>query len=466
MAQISLGIQTYESRSLPVSAQRVVNLYQEISPQEAKTKLLFLGTPGLKLFTTVGAGPIYGMHNMDGILYVVSGNDLWQVNSDGTTINRGSLGFVNGRVDISENKSQLFIVLPNTQAFVYTAALLTLTQVTATGFPGATSTIFLGSYTLVNKPSSRQFFWSTPLDSTAWDALDFESAEITSDNIVQVFSSQQELWVFKETSTELFNLTTDFNLPFQAQANASMNRGCAAQFSIVNIESAIYWLGDDRVIYATNGYRPQRVSNHGIEDVINKMTVISDAFGFYYNEEGHKFYILTFPTEMRTFCYDVMTGLWHERESVGLGRWRPNAFANCYNKNYVGDFQSGKLYEISLETYDEDGVHIERINTFPPVFQENKRIIFDRLNIDMETGVGLVVGQGSDPQIMLDWSDDGGFTWSHQNWRTFGMIGNRTRRVTYRRLGQGRERVFRIKGSDPVKVGIYNAFVDVRPGSY
>jgi hypothetical protein len=74
--------------------------------------------------------------------------------------------------------------------------------------------------------------------------------------------------------------------------------------------------------------------------------------------------------------------------------------------------------------------------------------------------VGLVVGQGNDPQAMLRWSDDGGHTWSNEHWKSMGAIGQYGYRTIWRRLGMTqklRDRVYEVSGTDPVKIAIMGA---------
>ena len=101
MVQINLALQTYVSRSRPVSAQRVVNLYAEKNPEGGKSNVSLYGTPGFKLFSTITGGkPIYGMHVMGSKLYVVSGNNVYYINPDGGVVTLGTIGAVDDQVQM------------------------------------------------------------------------------------------------------------------------------------------------------------------------------------------------------------------------------------------------------------------------------------------------------------------------------------------------------------------------------
>jgi len=96
-----------------------------------------------------------------------------------------------------------------------------------------------------------------------------------------------------------------------------------------------------------------------ISKEIESYAVKDDAFGFNYTIEGHQFYALTFPSENKTWEFDTLTGLWHERESLNPmnmmpGQWLANAHANFAGKELVGDLNTGNIYELDLDAYTEN----------------------------------------------------------------------------------------------------------------
>ncbi len=244
-----------------------------------------------------------------------------------------------------------------------------------------------------------------------------------------------------------------------------MERGCAAAFSIAEDDNSIFWLGEDRIFYRADGYVPQRISQHAIEEALRKYQIVSDACAFIYTMAGHKFYVVTFPAEDATWVYDITTGLWHERRSVGMGRWRVSTYVEAYGKHLVGDFENGRIGELDLDTYQEYGVTMQGIAAGPSVHADRKRIAHSRFELDIESGVGLTSGQGSDPQIWVDWSDDGGRTFSARKLlRSMGKIGEYQQRLRLNRMGSSRERVYRVTVSDPVKRSIIAAHLNARQG--
>jgi hypothetical protein len=193
---------------------------------------------------------------------------------------------------------------------------------------------------------------------------------------------------------------------------------------------------------------------------------MSDAIAFTYQQDGHSFYVLTFPSAQATWVYDAATGAWHERAGFANGQFIRHR-ANCQmffsEEVVVGDFENGNIYAYDLDQFSDGDFAQKWLRSWRalPTGQNNlKRTAQHSLQIDMQTGVGVNTGQGSNPQVMLRWSDDGGHTWSNEHWMSAGKIGAYGTRAIRRRLGMTmklRDRVYEISGTDPVKIAIVGA---------
>ena len=126
----------------------------------------------------------------------------------------------------------------------------------------------------------------------------------------------------------------------------------------------------------------------------------------------------------------------------------------------LGDSRSGKIYRQSSQLYSYDGAAIHRERVTPHAADEKRNITFSSLELDVETGVGLQSGQGSDPQIMMQYSNDGGRTWSSERWIPIGAVGQYRTRVAWNRCGSARDRVFRVKYTDPTQFQINDAYLN------
>ena len=108
---------------------------------------------------------------------------------------------------------------------------------------------------------------------------------------------------------------------------------------------------------------------------------------------------------------------------------------------------------------------IRRLRRAPHVAQEHTRIFYRRFELDLERGQALASGQGSEPQVLLRISRDGGQTWGEEQRLAVGGLGDYTARVIARRLGHARDTVFEVVVSDPVAWSLVGAWLDVEPGT-
>jgi len=467
--KVPFATQSYRSRSKPLSAQRLMNLYPESAPQDAKSPVVLYGTPGLASFATVGTGPIRGQKPMAGVLYVVSGNALYRVTSTGAATSLGTVPG-SGPVYMVENGYQLGVLNDLYDLYVYNKDTAAFAQVTDPDFGEAATVDYIDGYGVFTRPDSEEFFLSDLRDLTAYDALDFAAAESSTDGLVRVFVNRSEVWLFGNQTTEVWVNTGAADFPLERVAGAILQCGIIGARAVTSVDGVVYWIGDDRVIYRGAGYQEERVSTPAIDALLDGFATVSDAEMFSYTQEGHPFVVCNFPSESVTIVFDPTTGMWHERGTWNpatgdFSRWIVGTYAACYGKHLVGHYSTGALYELDLDTYTEDGAEIVRQAVSPPISMDNVRMTFSALQIDLEAGVGLNTGQGSDPQVRLDWSDDGARTWSNPRSVTFGPRGAYRQRAMFRRLGQARERVFRLWISDPVKVAVIGAVLDFEKGT-
>ena len=359
--------------------------------------------------------------------------------------------------------SQLVIV-DGTNGWIYDTTN-GLRQITDEDFFSADVVDFQDQYFIFNRAGTGQWFLSNLNDGTAYTATDIATAEGDPDILVSLISQRRELWLFGAKTIEIWYNVGSGSPPFSRFEGGFIERGCAAAFSVAEDDNSIFWLGEDLIFYRADGYQPVRISQHGIEEALRKYAVTDDACAFIYTMAGHKFYVVTFPAEDHTWVYDIATKLWHERQSFGMGRWRVSTYANVYGKHLVGDFEHGRIGELDLDTYQEWGVTMQGLATGSVIHADRTRVSHRRFELDIESGVGLTTGQGSDPQIWLEWSDDGGRTWSARKpFRAMGKIGEYLQRLRWNRMGSARERIYRVVVSDPVKRSIIAAHLNVRQG--
>lgn len=472
---------SYTLESVNADCQRALNLFpqvNEIGSGPDGDVASFVSTPGLRLLCTLPTSPVRGVYaDSNGDLFAVGGNKFYTIDSDFVATQVGTLSTDTGPVSMSDNGRQVVIV-DGDYGYVWTISSEDpdftdpfFAQITDVNFPGADMVTFQDGYFIFNKTNTQQFFISA-INDVVFDALDFASSEASPDNLIGLVSDLKNLYLFGTRSTEIYYNSGNADFPFERMQGAVIEVGCAAPFSIVKLQSAVYWIGQDETgrgtVYRASGLQPQRISTHAIEKVILGLGDVSEARAWVYQQGGHSFYCLNLPNATTTWVFDTTTSLWHERSYLNSGeieRHRADCHAFAYSENVVGDYGNGKIYALDRSYWSDDGDEILRERTAPHFTREGRRVIHSKFQLFMETGVGLDgVGQGTDPQVILQWSNDGGHTWSNENLRPIGAIGERGTRVIWRRLGSARDRVYRVRITDPVPVTILAADLGVEEG--
>lgn len=192
------------------------------------------------------------------------------------------------------------------------------------GFPnGCTTVSYMNGRFIACEPNTQNFYVSEVLDGVYWDAINVQTVDSNPDYVITQAVSHNELIVFCDESGEVFYDSGTIPTPFVRNTSGIFEIGCAAKYSVANLDNTIYWLGKSSqgngIVYKLSGYTPQRISTFSIENEIQAMTDISDAKAYSYQKDGHHYYAITFPSSIKTFVYDVNTQLWHERVDSAVG---------------------------------------------------------------------------------------------------------------------------------------------------
>lgn len=454
-----LPIASTRLRSRPSSTARLLNCYAEALPQDAKSGVLLTRSPGVAAWTTVGNGPIQGAFFAMGSLFVVSGTKLYEVDENGNDTELGDIGTVSN-LDIDSNGSSL-VVVNEPNAFYWngtTFGQITDADGTSRGFADVE---FVDNWLLFREPDSGRFFGADLGSATSFDALNFATAEGFPDDLVGMKVDHREVVLFGSETIELWSNTGIAGFPFERTINGFLEIGCLNGRTVAKQDNTIMWLADDYTVRRLNGTTPVRISTHSVEQSIVTATIAAGR-AYAYSQDGHLFYVLTFPEV--TWVFDATTQEWHERQTYGEAYWIAHCHAQAYGREFVGDATSNRVGYLDPQTYTEWGNTMRMEWTYQPVYAEQRLAFHDRLEIVLETGVGLTTGHGSDPEMMLDYSNDGGQTWTALPNKSIGAMGRYDTRVVWSRLGSSRQRVYRAAVSDPVKVNVTDTQLEARGG--
>lgn len=468
---------SYESASSLADGEELINFYREkLESPGATARYALYPTPGVTILATAATGPGRAHFAINGREFAVLAITLWEFDSTGTMMtSRGTVALDANPATISSNGdggNQLFVTSGG-NGYCYDLLSNTLTQISA--LDGlATMGDHLDGYFLVLDANTSTVYFSALLDGTSWTlGTDFFQRSAMPDRwkSMKVLPSRYIL-LLGEVTSEVWYDQGNASTPFALHQSGVIPHGIVAPFSCAIAGRDAVWLGTSRVggvqVYRMAGFTPESISSYPVQTAIGDYLVNEDAVADAYQERGHLFYMVSFPTQDVTWCWDAETREWHKRgtwvpEESAFSVFRPRWHAYAFGQHRMLDSVNGNLYQMSSQIYtDVDGSSgIRRVRRAPALVSEDKFAFFHRLELGVEVGLGLTTGQGSDPYMMMRMSDDGGKTWGMERMRSLGKIGEYSKRVYWNRLGRARRRMFEVSVSDPIPTRIMEAYLDV-----
>lgn len=467
---------SYESQAVTADQERTVNWYVErMESQGATSKSALYPTPGVTEISEAATTPGRAHFFQSDREFAVIGPTFYEIGQFGALTSRGTVVIGGNPATISSNGDgggQLFITSGD---FGYSYDLTTnaLSQVTALNGI-ATMGDHLDGYFLAIDSATSKFYVSALLNGTSWTTgTDFAQRSIAPDPWKSIKVNGRYVWLLGEQTSEVW-YDTGASFPFAPHPSGLVPYGIAAPFSAVSADGTLLWLGASRLgdayVLRAAGFVPEVVSDFPLQRIFNSYATISDAQADTYTDHGHTFYLLNFPTENATWALDLQTGQWAERgtwisEDNEYVAWRPRWHAMAFGEHRMLDSITGSVYRMAPGlSSDVDDRPIRRLRRAPALTSENQRVFFSAFELDMEPGLGTSTGQGSDPQVMLRMSNDGGKTWGAELQRSAGKIGEYNKRVRWDRLGSARRRVFEVAVSDPIPWRLTAAYLTLGQG--
>jgi len=503
---------TYENHSLNVDAQRCINWYPElVESGTGKSRYAYHPTPGftqvvdteetLRGLFVVRPEPISDLGALPYLDRLFSTHDGRLVEFTDpfdtgtlTMTDRGEFptpGGTGDPVTFASNGQEL--IMSNKEGEVY---LFDLTSHVLSG-PISNVTGWLlgfidGFFVAAN---STQFQISGLYDGSTWNPLDFATPESSPDGITDMLIDHGEIVIGGVNTIQFWRNTGAADFPFAPVHTVEYG---VLQGTMKRQDNSVFFVGsDDRggfAVYRLNGYQPQRISTHAIEERISQPGRPFKGRAFTYSERGHSFYVLVNVSRLgasadeTSLVYDCATQLWHERgthiggdsfefelSSTGVIEAQTgfqslpvldHVFA--FGKHLVNPFNGG-LCEMSNDAYEDELLmatvvnpqkRIVRLRRGPYLTNERKRVLFQRMELDIETGEGN--DNDPEPEVRLRWSDNGGKTYGNYVTARLGREGEYDHDVVFHRLGSGSNRVFEVSTIAKTKVSIANAYIEVK----
>lgn len=459
------AINSSQTRASKATLENLVNMYAEIMPKGSISPYVLHQCSGLTEFCNLGNDPVIQLHTTtEGQVFAFTKDKLYKIQADKTFTQVGTIsGSLSSFISVADNGIQLCFV-DGIRGFVYNLSANTLTEITSQeGFYPSNTVAFLDGYFIFNRAGTGQFFISE-LYGTGTDPLDFATAESSPDDTVAVIIFSNQLWLFGQKTIEIWYNSGESLFPFSRVSGGVLNRGCQAFDTVKKGATTLYFIGDDGIAYgiSANSYVPQKISTYAIEKDINADSLAS---AFVFNEYGHEFYMLHLPANEKTWCFDVTTGLWHERKStvtnpIFLTPEQKRHLSKCYAEGYsfklVGSRLDGKIYFLDNTSSKDNGLVMHRIIISPPVFNNNEWLKC----YSFEAIIEADIKSNSKPLAILQWTDDYS-RWSDGVQLQLAQLGNNNKRFVARRLGRFRERTFRMTVTDDVVIKLISALIEV-----
>lgn len=381
-----------------------------------------------------------------------------------------AVSFTANTITVSTN------ALSNQTADTFSLQIAPFGQITDPAFLGADRVAFIEGWLIFNQPGTRTFYTNAPVPYTlTFAGLFYALKDSSTDNLVTLFENNREAWLIGERTSEVWYNAGGANFAFSRLPGIGPQMGCSAKHSIARVGQNLAWLAQNEqgqnIVVMTNQYSVDRISNHAVELAISSYPQVADAIGDCYEELGHVMYVLTFPTADTTWVFDLTTSetlkspdAWWQRLSWNATtgtyhRHLGNCFVNFANLRLWGDYQNGQLYLQSRQVYTDNGSPLRCQRRAPHVWaRENRKRIFQAsMQVEFTPGVGLQTGQGVNPQAMIRWSDDGGFSYGTEVDVPIGLVGHTRNRAIIYQCGESRDRVWEVNFSDPVPRDVIGA---------
>jgi hypothetical protein len=459
MPKVTLPIANgyYQSDSLPISAQECINLYPNIAQAPALNQETLFGTPGLvQVASASDIDTCRGAHEMNGVPYFVIGGHLYSMASD-YTLTQIDVIAGTGRVSMADNGTQLLVLVPGGNGYIYNHSTDTFAQITDADFTAngnPQQVVFIDGYFCLTT-DSKKFIVSALNDGLSYNALDFGTAESDPDEIVAPIVFKNQLFIGGSQTIEAFQNIGGADFPFQ-RTGLFLSKGISSPFSIQSIQDTFVFVGaganESPAIWALSGNSVAKISTTAIDKELSALTEgqVADIYSWAYAEKGA--YFVGFALPGTTLVYDTISKRWHERKSYvdgSLGAYRVNALVRAYNQLWAGDLVDGRIGRLSQEVYTEYGTEIRRSIVTQPVQNNMESFVLPELELTVESGVGN--SDAMDPKVGLERSTDGKL-WSDARYRSIGKTGEYNRRVIWNRNGRAsRFELFRFSMSEPVK---------------
>ena len=460
------------SQSTQQDCERTMNFYVEPGPKGGKNAAALYPMPGFQSWTSVSQVGGRALYEMNGTMLGVVGGAAYSFDSTSAATALGTVTQDSNQAQIVSNGAvgAQFLLASGTNGYCYTPSSMAFAQV-LTG--DCTMIGMLDGYGIALNPTTSKIRLSNLNDLTTWSGTQFAQRGDAPDNWVAMVVNIPDIWLIGQQTGVVWYDAGAFPFPLAPRPGATFKYGIVAPWTLKTAGGYVLWLSRNAegagIVVQAVGYSPQRVSSYEVETAIAgyaRTSSITDAEALMFQYQGHTFYVVTFPSAGASWVMDVTTGIWTEvgkwnSSMTSYGIWSPRVHCYAFGQHITAERSNGQLSLMDGSyTSESDGSVIRRMRTTPPIFNENRQIPHRRLEVLLESGLGTQAGQGSNPLVSVEYSDDGGKTYSAPLMMAAGAVGQYSLRAYLTRLGVPRNRVYRFVMTDPIPWRLVDAFLN------
>jgi hypothetical protein len=417
-----------------------------------------------------GSGACQGSYEWEqkGYFIFVQGGKIYcKKHKDGTPVLvAGATLELNTRVTFAFNGTHL--VMANGGKMVWTTDGVTATTMADAEAPVVvTHVAFIDGYIIANFADA---VYRSALDNAlSWDTTWFFEAESIPDSVDALFVANSKIYAFGPKTLEIwYNAGLSGGTPFARER--VIERGILAPYSVIRANNTFYWLNEERRLVFLNGAIVQSVSLP-IDRSFADITTVSDAFGMLWRVGGKYFIVFSFPTEDKTWAYDLILdrwypwGFWNKKQGkYQRVLYSTMTYMQAWGLHLAGSRITDKLYEMSLTSYGDPmttvgrgGVHVlggeevrcENITGWNDYGISNRKKSH-RLRLTLKRGAVTLdaADLSHKPKLIVQHRSNGSKIWSNEREVDLGGIGDTNHIVNLNRFGQYRTRQWRFVMSD------------------
>lgn len=458
-----------------ITAQSRVNCYTEMQRDADRTNMALIGIPGKLLYKDMGAAPSRGMWPVNTlatpVFFTVHLGTLYKVDSAGTATTVGTIGTTAGDVSMADDGTHLVLV-DGVKGYYYNMVSPgSLTMISDGNFTSSPMTVtWQDTYFVVTAGADNQWQLSDGNDPATWPAVNINFTGAAPGALQAGIATHSIISLFGDVYSEFWQHTGTPDFPYAPIPGSSKEFGLASPWSLFKYDNSVAALFRNTMgevnISRMSGFNLDRMSDFELEDIINEYENVDDCVAFAFMLGGHPLAQFNFPTADASWLYDSTQKTWCRMMDADGGRDWGNKFCNFQNKRLVSDYRNGKIYEIATDTYTNNGDILPMEVTSKHIWNDDKFIGIQWIQVDIQSGVGTATGQGENPQIMLFVSKDGGNHFVETAWSSMGKVGAYKTRVTWRDLGGAQDWVLKLRITDPVARVITGASAEIQRGGF